>query len=200
MQSIEIQMLPSQASSNLEDMKKVTNIVNDVYGVSEENLWMDGAVRTTVEEIAEYTENGEIAVARSMEQIIGCVRVTWIDKETGELGMLAVDEQYQGTGIGRKLILFAEEKCRNEEFHKMQLELLVPEEGSHPSKVILENWYTRLGYQQIRTDSFAASFPRLAQLLAIPCKLVVFQKQLKKQAVTSGHKQFEGISRSCDGD
>lgn len=173
-------MLPCHASSNIADMELITNIVNRVYGGAEESLWKDEAARITVEEIAEYTSNGEIAVARSMEQIIGCVRVTRIDQEIGELGVLAVDDKYQGTGIGRELIRFAEKKCREEGHYKMQLELLVPEEGSHPSKVKLAKWYTRIGYQMIRTESFAASFPKLAQMLAIPCKLVIFHKELRK--------------------
>jgi N-acetylglutamate synthase-like GNAT family acetyltransferase len=56
-----------------------------------------GSVRTTVAEMAEFTSDGEIAVARLMGQIVGCVRVRRIDQETGEFGMLAVGDQYQGT-------------------------------------------------------------------------------------------------------
>ncbi|WP_082918222.1 GNAT family N-acetyltransferase [Oceanobacillus sp. Castelsardo] len=96
MQSIEIQLLSSNASTNTMDMERITNIVNRVYKASEKGLWMHGAVRTSVEEMAEYTSNGEIAVARSMGKIIGCVRVRRLDEETGEFGMLAVDNQFQG--------------------------------------------------------------------------------------------------------
>ena len=179
MQSIEIQMLPCNASTNMVDMEHITNIVNRLYAASEESFWMHGAVRTTVAEMAEFTSGGEIAVARSMGQIVGCVRVRRIDKETGEFGMLAVDDEYQGTGIGRELISFAEQKCQKEHLHKMQLELLVPLKGSHPAKVILENWYTRIGYHPVHTETIDASFPNLAQMLAIPCKFVVFQKELR---------------------
>lgn len=47
-----------------------------------------------VAEIAEFTSSGEIAVAQS----------------TGQFGVLALDDAYQGTGIGRKLIRFVEHK------------------------------------------------------------------------------------------
>ncbi|MEH7223230.1 GNAT family N-acetyltransferase [Bacillus sp. JJ1566] len=179
MQSIEIHMLPCNESTNLVEMEHIANIVNRVYEASEGSLWIPGASRTTAAEIAELTNSGEIAVAQTMGQIIGCVRVRRINQETGEFGMLAVDDKYQGTGIGRELIRFAEQKCQNEQLRKMQLELLVPQEGTHPDKVILKNWYSRIGYQPIHTETIDASFPRLAEMLAIPCKFIVFQKELR---------------------
>nr|WP_304220029.1 GNAT family N-acetyltransferase [Fredinandcohnia onubensis] len=178
MQSIEIQMLPRNESTNIVEMEHIANIVNRVYAASEGSLWNPGAFRTTPEEMAELTKSGEIAVAQFMGKIVGCVRVRKIDQETGEFGMLAVDDKYQGTGIVRELIRFAEQKCQKEHLRKMQLELLVPQEGSHPDKVILEKWYTRLGYQPIHTEDIDVSFPRLAEMLAIPCKFIVFQKEL----------------------
>lgn len=179
MQSVEIQMLPCSVSTNRVDMEQITNIVNRVYASSEDDLWLNRTVvRTTVAEVAEYTCSGEIAVARSMGQIIGCIRIRRIDQETGEFGMLAVDDEYQEIGIGRKLISFAEQKCQKEHLHHMQLELLVPLKGSHPAKVILENWYTRIGYQPVHSKNIEHSFPKLAQMLAVPCKFVVFEKEL----------------------
>lgn len=178
MESMEIQMLPREKSTDTADMEAIKNIVNRVYAASEGTLWMNEPVRTTVAEIAEFTENGEIAVAQSNGQIVGCVRVRRIDQETGEFGMLAVDDKCQGSGVGRALIHFAEQKCQKENLRKMQLELLAPLEGTHPDKVILEKWYTRIGYRQVRTETIEASFPELAQLLAIPCKFNIFQKDL----------------------
>src|SRR5699024_11596673 len=77
---------------------------------------------------------------RNVTGVQTCALPIWLlDQETGELGMLAVDDKYQGTGIGRELIRFAEERGKKENLRKMLLELLVPIEGSHPTKVILEN-------------------------------------------------------------
>lgn len=185
MQAIDIQMLPYTASANEAEMEQITNIVNRVYAATEESLWKPGTLRTTVEEVAELTRSGEMAAARSEGRIVGCIRVRKIDEATGEFGMLAVDDEYQGSGIGRKLIHFAEQKCLNERLQKMQLELLVPQEGSHPDKAILESWYTRIGYRPDHTESVDASFPQLADMLAIPCKLIVFQKELQHQAQTT---------------
>ena len=107
-----------------------------------------------------------------------CVRIQQLDDYTGEFGMLAVDEKHQGNGIGRALIQFAEEKCKSENLQKMQLELLVPQEGSHPFKTILEKWYTRIGYDPVHTETVESLFPDLAPQLAIPCQFIIFQKEL----------------------
>ncbi|HLQ95096.1 MAG TPA: GNAT family N-acetyltransferase [Pseudogracilibacillus sp.] len=114
-----------------------------------------------------------------MKEIVGCVRVQQVDCETGEFGMLAVNNRYQGNGIASKLVRFAEQKFQNEQFRKMQLELLIPQEVSHPAKAFLEGWYNRIGYQRVYIESFETSYPRLARMLAIPCKFVVFQKGLR---------------------
>ncbi|GGH83318.1 GNAT superfamily N-acetyltransferase [Pullulanibacillus pueri] len=179
MQPIEIQMLPCNASTNRVDMEHMTNIVNRSFAASEEGIWMNGADRTTVKEMTKFTSKGEIAVARSMGEIVGCVRIQRIDWETGEFGMLAVDGAYQGNGIARELVRFAEQKCQNEQMRKMQLELLIPQEFPHPAKVFLENWYNRIGYHRVYAEPFDASYPRLAQMLAVPCEFIVFQKELR---------------------
>lgn len=177
-QSIEIQMLPRNASNNIQEMERITNIVNDSFRTSEKGIWKNDTPRTTVLELTEFTSNGEIAVARLMGEIIGCVRVQEVDQETGGFGMLAVDNRYQGNGIASMLVGFAEQRFKRKQYSKMQLELLIPKEVTHPSKVFLENWYNRIGYQRIYTESFETSYPRLAKMLAIPCKFVVFQKTL----------------------
>ncbi|MFD1676766.1 GNAT family N-acetyltransferase [Alicyclobacillus fodiniaquatilis] len=178
MQSIEIQMLPCHANTHAVEMKQIVNIVNRVYAASEGSLWKRRAIRTTVEEVVDLVRAGEMAVARSPRGIVGCVHIRRIDESTGEFGMLAVDNDFQGTGIGRALVRFAEQKCIKEHLRSMQLELLEPQVGSHPAKVILKNWYMRIGYRPVRTESVDSLFPALVELLAVPCKFVILQKEL----------------------
>lgn len=178
MQSYSIEMLSPHASTETAEIAHITNIVNQVYASSEGGLWTNDVVRTTVDEVANIIKSGELAVARSDEQITGCIRVRQLDHEIGELGMLAVSPEHQNVGLGRRLIRFAEETCHAKQLSIMQLELLVPQRGSHPSKVILADWYSRLGYTPIRTDAVDNLMPELVPLLAIPCKFIVYQKQL----------------------
>lgn len=159
-------------------MQRVTELTNEVYAVAEEGLWTEGATRTTVDEVAELTRGGEIAVARLGDEVVGSVRIQRLDEYTGEFGMLVADPAHRRIGIGRELIQFAEGKCRAEGASTMQLELLVPRNWTHPVKVFLDAWYTRLGYSVARTGTIDEAYPALAPLLATPCDFVIYSKEL----------------------
>jgi GNAT superfamily N-acetyltransferase len=175
---IEIQLLPAAARDEAILMERIADLINEVYAVAEAGLWTDGATRTTVDEVAELTQAGEIAVARLRGRIVGCVRIQRLDERTGEFGMLAADPAYHGVGVGRELVRFAERKCRADGLGIMQLELLVPRDWTHPTKDFLAEWYTRLDYQIARTGTIDEAYPALAPLLATPCDFVIYQKDL----------------------
>ena len=119
-------------------------------------------------------------------RIVGCVRVQRLDAGTGEFGMLTADPAHRGIGIGGELIEFAERACRDAGLATMQLELLVPREWSHPTKVFLAAWYERLGYRVARTGTIDEAYPDLAPLLATPCDFVIYRKDLgaKRRALS----------------
>jgi GNAT superfamily N-acetyltransferase len=177
-QPIEIQPLPTAASADVAVMERIAGLINEVYETSEDGLWLDGATRTTVDEVAELTRAGKIAVARLNGRIVGCVRVQRLDGGKGEFGMLAADPAHRGAGIGRELVRFAERKSREDGLTAMQLELLVPRGWSHPAKEFLAAWYTRIGYRILRTGTIDETYPALAPLLATPCDFVIYQKTL----------------------
>jgi hypothetical protein len=85
----------------------------------------------------------------------------------------------RSTGIGRALLDFAESDSRARGRTSMQLELLVPREWRHPSKVFLKDWYGRRGYRLVRTGTIDETHPQLAPLLATPCDLEVHRKPLR---------------------
>jgi SAM-dependent methyltransferase/GNAT superfamily N-acetyltransferase len=174
----EIRMLPATAADDATLIELITDLTNEVYAVAEEGLWIEGATRTTVDEVAELTRAGEIATARVGGRIVGCVRVQRLDESTGECGMLVAHPAHRGAGIGRELLRFAERKCRAEGLRTMQLELLVPRGWTHPTKEFLEAWYTRSGYRVARTGTIDEAYPALAPLLATPCDFVIYQKDL----------------------
>ena len=175
---IEIELLPAGASDDAALMEAITDLVNEVYAVAEEGLWIDGAARTRVAEVADMTRAEEIAVARIGSRLVGCVRVQRLDEDTGEFGMLAADPAHRGVGVGRELVRFVERKCRADGLPAMRLELLVPRGWSHPTKQFLAAWYTRLGYRVARTGTIDEAYPALAPLLATPCDFVIYKKNL----------------------
>ncbi|XVV15393.1 GNAT family N-acetyltransferase [Actinoplanes sp. CA-131856] len=156
--------------------ERLARIVNDAYAEGEKGLWREGTLRTSATEMAELA--GKLAVARRGDHVLGSVRVQLLSPRVGQLGMLAADPAERGSGVGRELVRFAEEHARAAGASVMQLELLVPLVGEHPVKEFLRGWYTRIGYRQVGTESLADDYPELSPLLAVPCHLQVFHKEL----------------------
>lgn len=178
---IAVELLPATAATDEGLVAELTDLVNRVYAVAEQGLWVDGAKRTTAAEMAGLIVAGEIAVAReggSDGPIVGSVRVHQIDAVTGEFGMLVADPERRGEGIGRDLIGFAEEQFGRRRVPTMQLELLVPRDWTHPTKEFLDAWYRRLGYRPVWTGRIDDGYPQLAPLLATPCDYVTYHKSL----------------------
>ncbi len=162
----------------LDTVARLAEIVNQAYAEGEKGLWLSGAARTSVEQLAGLVERGEIAAARRDGAVVGAVRVREPAVDLSELGMLAADPAERGSGIGRELVEFAERRARERGSRSMRLELLVPIEGEHPVKEFLRGWYTRRDYRETGAGDLAETHPDLAPLLAVPCRLVQFHKAL----------------------
>src|SRR5689334_6747507 len=162
-------------------MASLTDLVNRVYAVAEDGLWVDGAARTTAGEMAALVADGQIAVARLGEggPVVGAVRVQRLAGGEGEFGMLVAAPEYRGVGVGRELVRWAERWCLDQGLTTLQLVLLVPRTWAHPVKEFLREWYARLGYRRMRTGTIEESYPALAPLLATPCDFLVCHKDLK---------------------
>lgn len=161
------------------DVDRLAELINIVYATAEAGLWRASVGRTNPGEVAELIGAGELLAARLPDgSVAGCVRVHEVAERTGEFGVLAADPAHRGIGLGDALIAHAEDSCRAAGLTTMQLELLVPRDGEHPSKRFLADWYTRLGYQVVRRVTAEHRYPVLAPLLAVPCDLLTWQKPL----------------------
>jgi GNAT superfamily N-acetyltransferase len=176
MGQLRIARLPPAAADDLMLTSAVAALINEVYAVAEEGLWVDGTSRTTAEEIAGLIRARQVAVACAGGRFVGCVCIQQLDSSISEFGMLAVVPSHRGIGVGRELVRFAEQVSRRERRDTMQLEVLVPRGWSHPSKEFITGWYHRIGYKPTRTATIEESYPDLAPFLATPCDLVVYRK------------------------
>ena len=185
--TIRIELLsPTGEPEDATRVRTLTHLVNEVYRDAEKGLWLAGTDRTTAHELDGLVRAGQIAAALTGQQIVGCVRIQQLDERTSEFGMLAASPQRRNLGIGRKLVQFAEEHCRNAGRDLMQLELLVPRGWTHPSKAFLHDWYTRIGYRPIGVGAFEQSHPDLAPRLATPCDFVIYHKNLRPAPGAAG--------------
>jgi GNAT superfamily N-acetyltransferase len=160
-------------------VERLTELINAVYVVAEDGLWVSGAQRTSAPQLTRLIEAGEIAVATLDGELAGAVRVHALADDAAEFGMLAAVPELRGRGVGRALIDFAEDRSRDRGLRAMRLELLVPLHWRHPSKEYLDRWYRRIGYRVVRTTTLDENYPELAPLLATPCELRIYEKPLE---------------------
>lgn len=176
--ALDLGIEPAASADDTELVNAIATLVNGVYEQAEAGLWADGASRTSPDGIATLIRSGELVTARAGGRIVGAVRVQRLDDGLAEFGMLAADPERRGIGIGRALVAFAERWASELGCSEMQLELLVPTTWTHPSKEFLRDWYTRIGYREVRIGHLAELYPELAPLLATTCDLVVYRKEL----------------------
>jgi len=177
---ISVDLLDPVAGQDQQLVDALVGLVNAVYAVAEDGLWEDGRCRTDTDEMRALIEAGEIVVARSADgTLVGTVRVHDVGRDAAELGILAAAPAVRGTGVGRTLIEFVEQRSRDRGRLAMQLELLVPRDWSHPTKDFLHDWYGRRGYRLVRTTTLDESYPHLTPSLATPCLLEIHRKVLR---------------------
>lgn len=170
------------ASFNIKDgeEEKISNIVNLAYKRGENGMWKIYG-RTNPDEIKNFCNNNNIIVIKENDTIVGSIYVTNSfnnNSNLGELGMLAVNEDYLGQGVGSLLIKCAEEYCKKSNCKQIRLELLAPKDYVHPFKNRLDQWYTKLKYVKGKTEDFMTAFPQIAPNLAVPCNFTVYIKDL----------------------
>jgi len=162
-----------------EHVAELVRIVNAAYAEGEAGLWVDGTSRTDGREIAAAVRAGEMLVATTVGgRVVGCVRVRAVDDGpcSWEIGFVSVDPAEWGSGVGRALVLAAEDHARAHGATTVRLTLLVPRAAVHPAKERLRDWYTRLGYSIAGSVPFEDALPDAAPHLTAPCDLLLFTK------------------------
>jgi GNAT superfamily N-acetyltransferase len=173
-----VKLLSPDDSSDEALVGELVRIINGAYAVGEAGLWLDGTSRTGPAEIAEAIRSDGMLAATFEGRLVGCAYVRPLDETTADLGLVSAAPEWWGNGIGRKLVRFAEELTRARGVTTMQLELLVPKGSVHPEKERLRAWYTRLGYEVVRTAPFEQVAAHLSPRLATPCEFLIFNKPL----------------------
>jgi len=214
----------SQDSASEADKKCIINtlvsIVNQAYIVGEHSMWKEN-IRTNFSDIedklskellillvslsddAKCDLHGEKEIVLNQNLIIGQILCnTQFDSEVqrAEFGMFAIRENYQNLGLGKFLVMAAEDRSKLSGCQSLQCEVLTPSNFEHDVKARLHLWYQKLGYQkEIEKDKednpvlledgtekpkdffhsfWTSQFAHIASNLAVECKLNVFVKDL----------------------
>jgi GNAT superfamily N-acetyltransferase len=172
-------LIPKIEKLTQDDIVNLSLLINNVYDDAESGMWKVYNSRTNPEEITALIKTQNLIVAFIDHFIVGSVAVKSMnDGKTGKLGMLVADRSYRGLGIGSALVIAAENWARSKGFKRMRLELLEPRYWDHPNKIFLKGWYTRIGYQQIKTEPFEKMHPKKIFDLATECDFTVWHKTL----------------------
>jgi GNAT superfamily N-acetyltransferase len=127
--------------------ERLFNIIRIAYAETEKEVWGEGYVRVSRENLKQHLEDDEILIALIHDEIVGGLRV--YEKEPGcwTFGLLGADFEHKGKGIGRALIAAAEERAKSAGGTEMSIEILRAIDIDTDFKVNLANWYQRLGYE-----------------------------------------------------
>jgi GNAT superfamily N-acetyltransferase len=177
----DLELLPASAAHDDTLAAQIAQLANDVYADAERGMWQPGVPRTTPEDVARAIGAGEIMIARLDDRVVGVVR-TRVADGVGWRGMLAVHDDVRGTGVGRMLVDATEQMARDAGAEAMQVEILSPADDGNAYKREHARRSQRLGYRHVRDTDLRELDAELATLLAVPCVLRVYRRDLTDAA------------------
>jgi GNAT superfamily N-acetyltransferase len=169
---------PVKSDLEAESIKRLTDLINEVYDDAESGMWKRKGTRTTMAEIERLLRTQALILADVDRTLAGSVNVNLLNEGIAEFGMLVSDHKYRGLGIGSALVKHAEKWAREHACHTMRLEILSPRNWKHPSKEFLRQWYSRIGYAPQNTEPLELLHPELVSELATECDFTVWHKPL----------------------
>lgn len=162
-------------------LNRMYDILIHAYAETEVEVWGENYVRIGKDEFREIIGRGEFYGAFIEGRIVGSVRVYKKDNETYSFGLLSADFDLKGQGIGKALVDHIERFALDQGAKFMDLEILRPIAIEVPFKIVLKNWYSKLGYKYTHSGTFAELKPdnvEKADKLIQPCTFDCYRKVL----------------------
>lgn len=131
----------SYRTADESDAEALVPLINRAFEVE---LRFFDTERIDLEETREHLKKGTFLLAESDGRIAGCNYVE-LRGDAGYFGLLSVDPDFQGNGLGRKLVEQAEDFCRKAGCSLMQIRVL-----NHRNE--LPPFYEKLGYSVARLE------------------------------------------------
>jgi GNAT superfamily N-acetyltransferase len=148
--------------ASLADVEVLARLINAAFRV--EQPFIEGD-RINPDGVRSYMEKGKFLLAEDAAGLAGCVYVE-IRGDRGYLGLLGVDPQRQGTGLGRKLMDTAEIYFREAGCLAVDLRIV-------SARTPLPSFYRHLGYLETGTAPFTPDVPA-----KVPCHYILMSKTI----------------------
>jgi N-acetylglutamate synthase-like GNAT family acetyltransferase len=122
--------------------------------------------RTNSEQMTQYLQKGNFLLLEERGELVGLVYVELRENSCGYIGLLTINPDRQGRGIGRGLMRSAEVFCHDHGRSIAEIDVI----NLRPELV---DWYRGQGYQVVGE----APYPR-PEILIQPCHFIAMQKNL----------------------
>jgi GNAT superfamily N-acetyltransferase len=150
--------------AEIQDAEAIVAVINSAFRQAE-SFFIDRD-RVDLEAVRELLRKGKFLVADDHGVLEGCVYVE-LRGDRSYLGLLAVNPQLQGAGLGSALMTAAEGYCSAAGCRSMELQIVNLRQENHA-------FYGRRGYVETGTASFPSDLnPKL------PCHFVKMSKALR---------------------
>jgi ribosomal protein S18 acetylase RimI-like enzyme len=144
------------------DVDALSALINIAFRV--ELPFIEGN-RINPDGVRAYMKKGKFLLTEDSSGLAGCVYVE-VRGDRGYLGLLGVEPQSQGTGLGRKLMDAAEEFFRTENCVAIDLRIV-------SARAPLPAFYRRFGYVETGTAPLPPDAP-----VKVPCHFILMSKML----------------------
>lgn len=145
------------------DAAEITRVINAAFEIAE--AFFIDEPRTNLAEVERLLAKGVFLLAETGDRLNGSVYVEFRGERT-YLGLLSVDPAYQKSGLGSRLVLEAENYCRERGSRFMDILIVNLREE-------LRGFYQRRGY----VETGITPFPEDA-VTRIPCHFINMSKPL----------------------
>ena len=152
----------SLRTANLADAEAIARLVNTAFLVEQFFIERD---RTNPATVRGLMGSGEFLLAEDGATLVGCIHIER-HGERGYFGMLSVDPQRQGTGVGHRLVNAVEKYFRDAGCKFCDMKIV-------DVRTDLHTLYTRWGYSETGTAPYDDPTPT-----KIPVHFVLMTKPL----------------------
>src|SRR5215470_2687020 len=104
---------PIESDLGTDKIKRLSDLINDVYDDAESGMWKRMGVRTNPAEVERLLRAQALILAEIDGALVGSVNVKLMRDGVGEFGMLVADLNHRGRGIGSTLVDRAENWARD---------------------------------------------------------------------------------------
>jgi N-acetylglutamate synthase-like GNAT family acetyltransferase len=105
-----------------------------------------------MDEDLSHDADDKIFTAFSDQKMIGCVMLKPLSEKEIKLRAMAVDEAFQGRGIGKRLVEYAEDEARKCGYETIVLH----------ARMVAKEFYAQQGYDAVSDEFIEVTIPHIA--------------------------------------